>query len=179
MPIYSDITDFLDNLDLPVHEGYALYDFDITAGTITNVTGDATVYIRYSVEGTIHELSGYLNDDGDIAIETENSGWTYTGSADIVITMSKNFDTVDYDTHDIYDKSIVTGEKLLIRPSVVEGNTISFTDGSIGLPFWYSIELVKDGERIGETALDSGFKPVSLSVTQNGKTDTYDVVTDW
>ena len=50
VPINSDITEWLNSLDIPVHEGYAFDHFEITAGSITNVTDDATVYIRYSVE---------------------------------------------------------------------------------------------------------------------------------
>lgn len=176
VPVNSDITDWLNGLDIPVHEGYAFDYFEITAGSINNVADDATVYIRYSVEGGVNEIIGHVNGDGDISINCENSGWTYTGSADIVITMSKNFDTVDYNSHDIYDFS-ATGEELMMKPSTIEGNKISFTDDVIDTHRHYRIGLFKDGQRVGQTAWDSGFKPVSISVTQNGKTDNYEVVT--
>lgn len=175
VPINSDITDWLNGLDIPVHEGYTFDYFEITAGYITNVTDNATVYIRYSVEGE-NVIIGRVNGDGDISINGEKSGWTYTGSADVVITMSKNFDTVDYDNHDIYDFS-ATGEELMMKPSTIEGNTISFTDNVIDTHNFYRIGLFKNGQRVGQTAWDSGFKPVSISVTQNGKTDNYEVVT--
>lgn len=175
VPINSDITEWLNSLEIPVHEGNVFDYFDITAGSIDNVTDDATVYIRYSVEGNV--ITSYVNGDGDIAIDAENSGWTYTGSADIVITMSKNFDTVDYDNHDIYDFS-ATGEELMMKPSTIEGNTISFTDDVIDTHNFYRIGLFKDGQRVGQAAWNSGFKPVSVSVTQNGKTDNYEVITE-
>ena len=176
VPINSDITEWLNSLEIPVHEGHAFDYFEITAGSIDNVTDDATVYIRYSVE-VKNVITSYLNEDDDILINCENSGWTYTGSADIVITMSKNFDTVDYDDHDIYDFS-ATGEELMMKPSTIEGNTISFTDDVIDTHGHYRIGLFKGGQRVGQTAWDSGFKPVSVSVTQNRKTDTYEVTTE-
>lgn len=174
VPVNSDITDWLNSLEIPVYEGHEFDYFDITEGDITNVTDNATVYIRYSVEGK-NVITSIVNGDGDIAINTEKSGWTYTGSADIVITMSKNFDTVAYDSHDIYDFS-ATGEELAMKPSTIKDNTISFTDDVIDTHDFYRIGLFKDGARVGQTAWDSGFKPVSISVTQNGKTDNYDVI---
>lgn len=176
VPINSDITTWLNSLEIPAHEGYRFNYFEITAGNITNVTDDATVYIRYSVEGGQTIITGHLNGDGDISINGENSGWTYTGSADVVITMSKNFDTVDYDRYDIGDFSS-TGEEQFIKPSTIDGNKISFTDEVIDTHRFYRIGLFKDGQRVGQTAWDSGFKPVSISVTQNRKTDNYNIVT--
>lgn len=174
VPVNSDITAWLNSLEIPVHEGHEFDYFDITAGDITNVTDDATVYIRYSVEGNV--ITGNVNGDGDIALNCEKSGWTYTGSADIVITFSKNFNTVVFDNHDIYDFS-ATGKEISMKPSKIESNTISFTDDIIDTHDFYRIGLFKDGQRVGQTAWDSGFKPVSVSVTQNGKTDTYEVIT--
>lgn len=175
VPINSDITTWLNSLEIPVHEGYTFNYFEITAGSITNVADNATVYIRYSVEGE-NVITSRVNGDGDISIDCENSGWAYTGSADIVITMSNNFDTVDYDNHDIYEFS-ATGEELMMKPSTIEGNTISFTDDVIDTHNHYRIGLFKGGARVGQTAWDSGFKPISISVTQNGKTDNYNIVT--
>ena len=175
VPINSDITAWLDGLDLPVHEGHVFDYYDITAGEIENVTDDATVYIRYTVEGNV--ITSYVNGDGDILLDCERSGWTYTGSADIVITFSKNFDTIAYDSHDIYDFS-ATGEEVGMKPSTIAGNTISFTDNIIDTHNYYRIGLFKDGQRVGQAAWDSGFKPVSVSVTQNGKADNYEVVSE-
>ena len=175
VPVNSDITTWLSGLDIPAHEGYRFDRFQINVGSLTNVTDDATVYIRYSVEGE-SVITGHVNGDGDIAINGENSGWTYTGSADVVITMSKNFDTVDYDTYDIGDFSS-TGEEKFIKPSTIDGNKISFTDEVIDTHRFYRIGLFKGGQRVGQAAWDSGFKPVSISVTQNGKTDNYNIVT--
>lgn len=176
VPVNSDITEWLDSLDVPVHEGHVFDYFEITAGDTTNVTDNATVYIRYSVEGNV--ITSYVNGDGDIAVDAKNSGWTYTGSADIVITFSKNFDTVQFNSHDIYDFS-ATGEEVKMKPSTIEGNKISFTDDVIDTHKWYRVGLFDSEEnRVGQAAWDSGFKPVSISVTQNGKTDNYEVITD-
>ena len=175
VPINSNITEWLDSLDLPVHEGHVFDYYDITAGEIENVTDDATVYIRYTVEGNV--ITSFVNGDGDIALNCTNSGWTYTGSADIVITFSKNFDTVEFNEHSVYDFS-ATGEEVGMKPSTIEGNTISFTDNVIDTHGFYGIGLFKDGQRVGQTAWDSGFKPVSVSVTQNEKTDNYEIITE-
>ena len=172
VPINSDITDWIDSLDLHVHEGHVFDYYDITAGEIENVTDDATVYIRYTVEGNV--ITSYVNGDGDILLDCERSGWTYTGSADIVITFSKNFDTVQFNSHDVYDFS-ATGEEVGMKPSTIEGNTISFTDNIIDTHNYYRIGLFKDGQRVGQTAWDSGFKPTWISVTQNGRTRKYRV----
>jgi hypothetical protein len=177
VPINSDITEWLDSLDIPVHKGHVFDYFDITAGETDKVTDDATVYIRYSVEGK-NVIKSYINGDGDILLDCVHSGWTYTGSADVVITFSKNFDTVQFIKHDIYDFS-ATGEEVGMKPSTIEGNTISFTDNVIDTHNYYRVGLfASEGERVGKAAWDSGFKPVSVSVTQNGKTDTYEVITD-
>ena len=66
-----------------------------------------------------------------------------------------------------------------MKPSTIEGNTISFTDNIIDTHNYYRIGLFNsEGNRVGQAAWDSGFKPVSVSVTQNGKTDTYEVTTE-
>lgn len=175
VPINSDITTWLNSLEIPVHEGHVFDYFEITAGRLTNVTDNATVYIRYSVEGE-NVIRGIVNGDGDIAIDGSNSGWTYTGSANVAITFSKNFDTVDYDSYDI-GEFLTTGEEKFIKPSTIDGNKISFTDEVIDTHRFYRIGLFKGGQRVGQAAWDSGFKPVSISVTQNGKTDNYNIVT--
>lgn len=171
VPVNSNISAWLNGLNPPVHEGYRFDYFDIPDGDKNNVTADTTVYIRYAVEGAV--INGIVN-DGDIVLYCQNSGWTYTGSADIVITFSKNFDTVDYDTCDIVDLSS-TGEEKSIKPSTIEGKTISFTDEVIDTHDTYKVNLLKGGQKVGQTAFDSGFKPTWISVTQNGKTRKYRV----
>ena len=47
----SDITSWLDGLDRPTYDGHIFSGYEITAGSITNVTEDATVYLRYTVSG--------------------------------------------------------------------------------------------------------------------------------
>ena len=176
VPVNSDITEWLNSLEIPVHEGYRFVKFVINEGRLTNVTSDATVYIIYSVEGNV--ITSYVNGDGDIALDCEHSGWAYNGSADIVITFSKNFDTVQFNDHDVYDFS-ASGEEVGMKPSTIEGNTISFTDDVIDTHDNYRIGLFDSKDkRVGQAAWDSGFKPVSISVTQNGKTDTYEVITE-
>ena len=172
VPINSDISQWLNNLEIPVHEGHRFDRFDITAGDIHNVTGDATVYIRYSVGATL--ITGYVNDGGDIIVECVNYDWNYTESADIVITFSKNFDTVDYNSHEVYDLS-ATGEEVSIKSSTIEGKKISFTDDVINNRNLYRIDLFKDGQKVDKTAWDAGFKPTFFSITQNGKTKKYTV----
>ena len=176
VPIHSNITTWLNSLDIPVHKGYALDHFETRGVNIYNVTHSATVYIRYSVEGK-NVITSYVNDDGDIALDCKNSGWTYTGRADIAITFSKNFDTVEFDHYDIYDLS-ATGKENRLKHSTIGDNIISFTDDKSNTHDLYIIALNSKGNHAGQAAWDSGFKPILVSVALRDYTGLYKVVTN-
>lgn len=175
VPIDSDITTWLNSLDIPVHEGYVLNYFETTGVNMYNVVYDATVYIRYSVEGR-YAITSYVNKD-DIALDCKRSGWKYPGGADIEITFSKNFDKVEFDNHKILDLSATSGEDP-VKPSLIGGNRIEFEDHVIKTPGIYTIELTNKGNKVGKVAWNYGFKPILVSVTDFDRTNLYKVVTN-
>ena len=178
--INSDITSWLNSLTVPTHNGYEFDRWEITAGYITNVTDNATVYIRYrqSGGGTVTQsISTYVNGDGDIAVDTFRSGWDFTGSAQIAIQMSKTFDSVEYESYDIMEFNTADNEEGLKSDAAISGDTITFTDEKIETHHFYRIGLFNNsGNRVGQTAWDAGFKPIKITVTVDGTNHEYDIV---
>ena len=175
VPIDSDITAWLNSLDIPVHKGYTLDHFETKGVNIYNVTHDATVYIRYSAEGR-YAITSYVK-NGDIALDCKRSGWKYRSGANIEIAFSKNFDTVEFDHYDIFDLS-ATGEEDRVKRSGIEGNKIGFEDHVINTPDLYIIQLTSGGKQVGQAVWDSGFKPILVSVRDFDRTNLYKVVTN-
>lgn len=182
VPINSDITSWLNSLTVPTHDGYVFDRWEITAGYITNVTDNATVYIRYTEPGggtETQSISTYVNGDGDIVVDTFRSGWDFTGSATIAIQMSKTFDSVVYESYDIYEFNTADGENGAKTDATISGDTITFTDEKIETHNFYRIGLFNNsGNRVGQTAWDAGFKPIKLRVTVDGINHDYDVVSN-
>ena len=176
VPVNSNISAWLNNLDTPVHEGYRFDYFDIPDGDKNNVTNDMTVYIRYSAEGR-YAITSYVK-NGDIALDCKRSHWTYTGSAKIVIKFSKSFDTIEFNNLEIFDLSSTVAEDRQQESNIVGDNIISFIDKVIKTHDLYIIKLTSIDGKVGQVAWDSGFKPILVSVTQHGKTDLYKVVTN-
>lgn len=77
----SDITSWLNSLDRPTHDGYTFSGHEITAGSTTNVTEDATVYLRYTVSGGDAVATINVIDNG---IDLENHTQTYIVSGNSV-----------------------------------------------------------------------------------------------
>ena len=68
----SDITSWLNSLDRPTHDGYTFSGYEITAGSTTNVTEDATVYLRYTVSGgDAVETINVINNGVDLETHTQ------------------------------------------------------------------------------------------------------------
>ena len=156
--------------------------WEITAGYITNVTDNATVYIRYTASGggtETQSISTYVNGDGDISINAANGGLDFTGSATIAIQMSKPFDSVEYDSYDIMEFSTADGENGAKTDAVISGDTITFTDEKIETHNFYRIGLFgASGDRVGQAAWDAGFKPIKITVTVDGTNHEYDIVSN-
>lgn len=177
----SDITSWLDGLGKPTHDGYEFSSYEITAGSITNVTDSATVYLRYTVSGggsTTNRVTTYVNGDGDICVNAADDGWDFTGSATVAIKMAKAFDSVEYDTFDIMEFDIGEGEQGTKADAAISGDTITFTDDNIVTHTFYRIGLFLKSQRVGQTAWDAGFKPIKVTVTVDGNPHEYDVTSN-
>lgn len=129
--------------------------------------------------GTVTQsILTYVTGDGDIFIETSNSGWDYTGSATIEIKMSKPFDSVEYESYNIYEINTADGgEGLKSDVSIINGDTVTFTDENIEAHGHYKIELFDaSGNRVGQTAWDDGFKPIWITVIVDGNAHAYGII---
>lgn len=177
----SDITSWLDGLGKPTHDGYEFSSYEITAGSITNVTEDATVYLRYTVSGGGSGTTSFrssVNGDGDICVTASNGEWGFTGSATVAIKMSKAFDSVEYDTFDIMEFNNDEGEQGAKVDAAISGDTIKFTDDNISTHSFYRIGLFLNSQRVGQTAWDAGFKPIKITITVDGTHHEYDVTSN-
>jgi hypothetical protein len=171
----------LDGLSKPTHNGYTFSSYEITAGNITNVTEDATVYLRYTESGggsETNSITSYVNGDGDIAVDTNKSGWDFTGSATVAFKMSKAFDSVEYDTFDVMEFGTTDGEQGTKADAAISGDTITFTDDNISTHNFYRVGLFLNSQRVGQTAWDAGFKPIKVTVTVDETPHEYDVTSN-
>lgn len=177
----SDITSWLNGLGKPTHDGYEFSSYEITAGTITNVTDNATVYLRYTVSGggsTTNRVTTYVNGDGDICVNAADGGWDFTGSATVAIKMAKAFDSVEYNTFDIMEFDTGEGEQGTKTDAAISGDTITFTDDNITTHSFYRIGLFLNSNRVGQAAWDAGFKPIKVTVTVDETPHEYDVTSN-
>lgn len=177
----NDITSWLNDLGKPTHDGYTFSSYEITAGSITNVTEDATVYLKYTVSGggsTTNRVTTYVNGDGDMCVNAADGGWDFTGSATVAIKMAKAFESVEYDTFDIMEFDTASGEQGTKADAAISGDTITFTDENIVTHKFYRIGLLLSGQRVGQTAWDAGFKPIKVTVTVDGTPHEYDVTSN-
>ena len=76
----SDITSWLNGLDRPTHDGYTFSGHEITAGSTTNVTEDATVYLRYTVSGGDAVERLHVDDLG-VNLDTNTQSYTVSGNS--------------------------------------------------------------------------------------------------
>ena len=76
----SDITSWLNSLDRPTHDGYTFSGYEITAGSTTNVTEDATVYLRYTVSGGDAVATINVIDNG-VDLETHTQTYIVSGNS--------------------------------------------------------------------------------------------------
>lgn len=179
VPLHSDITSWLNSLEIPTYDGYEFVFWDLPNGDIKDVTSDASVYSRYLKSGG--ETKGvftYVNGDGDIAVSVPDIPDELTGVATVDISMSKNFNEVPYDSYDIREffADNKSGEKEKLDITITD-NIITFTDEDVSTHMWYRIGLFDEtGARVGQKAWDDGFHPTSIKFTlEDGAVYEYEV----
>lgn len=176
VPINSDITEWLDSLDIPVHEGHVFDYFDITAGEINKVTDDATVYIRYSVEGehTVDIFTVLLN-KREIAVNSEAlSG--LSGSATVQVQFSKKLDTLSYNSYEVREYDGSESEEIVKSDASVSNDTVSFTDADCSKHRFYVFNFYDSNKNdIGPSLWNDGLYPIRISFTIDGAQQSYDI----
>lgn len=153
----SDITSWLNSLAIPTHGGYEFSGWEITAGYITSVNDNATVYIKYqSSGGGTQEIKTYINGDGDICVQISNLQDEISGQAGVQIYLSKALNTIVFDDSkfDVYefgsDMEAKTGANY-------DSNIVSFTDEDCSTHDFYRIGFYDEsGNRLGQSLWDEG-----------------------
>lgn len=183
VPINSDITTWLNSLEIPVHEGYRFNYFEITAGNITNVTDDATVYIRYSVEGdggnpdegqTVDIFTVLLN-QRDIAINSE-ALHGLSGSATVQVQFSKGLDTLSYNSCEVREYDGSESDEIVKSNVSVSKDVISFTDTDCTKHRFYVFKFYdSDRNNIGPSLWNDGLYPIRISFTIDGAQQSYGI----
>lgn len=173
----TDISDWVDETIIPEHEGYTFVGWSPTnpAFDVESVNMDQDITFNYELD--VEDPVAFVNGDGDIAIS--NIPYTGTGEAVVTITFAEDITSAtDYDSFDVFEFGEGEGSKADATLSQ-DGLTITFTDEDISSHDFYRIGLYDDqSERIGETAWNEGIIPVSMTITVDGETDTYEIVTE-
>lgn len=176
----SDITSWLDGLGKPTHDGYTFSSYEITAGSINNVTEDATVYLRYTVSGGgtgEQTVKTYVNGDGDICVNIENLADEISGSATVQVYFSKALNTVTYKSFDVMEFSTGSSESGQKTDANISSNIVSFTDEDCSTHRWYRVGFY-DGSRrrLGQSLWDAGLYITRIKFTFSDSTyKVYDV----
>ena len=174
----SDITSWLDDLGKPTHDGYTFSSYEITAGSINNVTEDATVYLRYTVSGGgTQSVRTYVNGDGDICVDIENLQDDISGSATVQVYFSKALNTITYDSFDVIEfvtGSSESGQKTDVN---ISSNIVTFTDEDCSTHRWYKVGFYNEsGGRLGQSLWDDGLYITKIKFTFSDSTyKEYDV----
>ena len=165
----SDITSWLDGLGKPTHDGYTFSSYEITAGSINNVTEDATVYLRYTVSGGgTQSVRTYVNGDGDICVNIENLQDDISGSATVQVYFSKALNTITYGSFDVMEFGAGGGQK---TDASISSNIVSFTDEDCSTHEWYRVGLYDEsGNRLGQSLWDNGLYITRIKFTLSDST---------
>lgn len=179
VPLHSDITSWLNSLEIPNYDGYEFDFWDLPNGDIKDITGNANVYSRYSKSGgDTKGVFTYVNGDGDITVSVPDIPDELTGVATVDISMSKNFNEVTYDWYDVMEffADNKSGEKIKLDITTTD-NIITFTDEDVSTHLWYRIGLFgENGVRVGQKAWDDGFYPTNIKFTlEDGTVYEYEV----
>jgi hypothetical protein len=160
VPLGADITSWLNSLTVPTHEGYKFSGWEITAGYITSVNDNATVYIKYTEDsgGGKDEttVQTYVNGDGDISVQISNLQDEISGQADVQVYFSKALNTVNYDKNrfDVFEFGSGMGAKTDIK---TDSNIVSFTDEDCSTHDFYRFGFCDEsGNRLGQSLWDGG-----------------------
>lgn len=161
-PVHSDIRDWLDTqVDYPEHAGYHIDHLEITSGSLDNLTEDATIYVIYVKSDGGNRVYTFINGDGDIVVNIQQTEAELSGSAKVEITTSKNFSDVSYESYDIVE--FTETETQTKADIAIVGNVVSFTDDDISTHNLYRIGLFDSNSgRVGQVAWDAGFYPTKI-----------------
>lgn len=167
----GDITDWLNSLTIPTHDGYEFDKWVITAGYIYSVNDNATVYIYYKESntntggntGNTQLVTTDINGDGDISLHIENLADEITGSATVQVYFTKSLNTVGYDSFDVMEWGAGIGAK---TDASASANIITFTDDDCSTHDTYSFRFNDaDGNKIGQTLWDDGLYVTKIKFT--------------
>ena len=167
VPINSDITSWLNSLTIPTHDGYEFDNWEITAGYITNVTDNATVYIRYRQSGGgTQSVRTYVNGDGDICVNIENLADEISGSATVQVYFSKALNTITYGSFDVMEFGTGSSESGQKTDANISSNIVTFTDEDCSTHRWYRVGFYDEsGNRIGQSLWDDGLYITRIKFT--------------
>ena len=167
VPINSDITSWLNSLTIPTHDGYEFDNWEITAGYITNVTDNATVYIRYRQSGGgTQSVRTYVNGDGDICVNIENLADEISGSATVQVYFSKALNTITYGSFDVMEFGTGSSESGQKTDANISSNIVTFTDEDCSTHRWYRVGFYDEsGNRLGQSLWDDGLYITRIKFT--------------
>ncbi len=156
----------MNSLTIPTHNRYEFSGWEITAGYITSVNGDATVYIKYIESGGEtgeQTVTTYVNGDGDICVQISNLADEISGEAGVQIYFSKALNTVSYDSYDVYEFGSGSGVK---TDAHISSNIVSFTDEDCSTHDMYRIGFTDaDGNKLGQSLWDDGLYITRIKFT--------------
>lgn len=161
-----------------MHDGYVFDSWEITAGYITNVTDNATVYIRYRQSGGgTQSVRTYVNNDGDICVDIENLQDDISGSATVQVYFSKALNTVTYESFDVMEFGISSSESGQKTDTNISSNIVTFTDEDCSTHRWYRVGFYDgSGSRLGQSLWDAGLYITRIKFTFSDSTyKVYDV----
>lgn len=179
VPINSDITSWLNSLTIPTHDGYKFSGWEITAGYITSVNDNATVYIKYTEDsgGGTQTVKTYVNGDGDICVNIENLADEISGSATVQVYFSKALNTVTYKSFDVMEFDTGSSESGQKADANMSSNIVTFTDEDCSTHRWYRVGFYDEsGNRLGQSLWDDGLYITIIKFTFSDNTyKVYDV----
>ena len=155
----------------PVREGY-IFDGWLP-DTYGDVFEDQDIYAQYiEDQPTTNEPTTFVNGDGDIAIsKIPNVG---TGSATVLVTFDKPLSDITYNDINVQEFGSGFSTKTDV---VVNNNTVQFTDDDVSTHDFYAIQLLNEGQHVGQTAWDSGIIPNKIKFTlSDGSITEYNIV---
>lgn len=169
VPLHSDITSWLNSLEIPTYDGYEFDIWDLPNGDIKDITGDAEVYSRYSKSGgDTQSVRTYVNGDGDICVNIENLQDDISGSAAVQVYFSKALNTITYNSFDVMEFGDDGGQK---TDAHISSNIVSFTDEDCSTHEWYRVGFFDEkGIRIGQSLWDDGLYITRIKFTFSDNT---------
>lgn len=161
----EDLTDFLNNLVLPEHQGYEFSGFDnVTQGfDYTDVQMDGVVVAGYTLVGD--KATSFINGDGDITVVPVPSE-TLSGSGSVEITFAKAIATVSYDAVAVVEFGEGSGIK---EDATIDGSKITFTDSDLSTMDFFAVQFTDSGatQIPGADFIDEGVIPSHIKITQS------------